>query len=63
MQYPQISSGAQSAGIAHPDRPLRSGLQVDVCSAQLGRAPLDFKEGLERMIREDDFRRDFPHLL
>ena len=43
-------------------RPLRSGLQVDACSAQLGRAPLDFKEGLERMVREDDFCRDFPHL-
>jgi dTDP-4-dehydrorhamnose reductase len=44
-------------------RPLRSGLQTAALSSQLGRAPLSFKEGLEQMAEEDDFRRDFAHVV
>ena len=44
-------------------RPLRSGLRNDALIAVLGRTPLGFSEGLECLIREDDFRRDFAHLV
>ncbi|MDP6700873.1 MAG: dTDP-4-dehydrorhamnose reductase [Candidatus Latescibacteria bacterium] len=41
-------------------RPLRSGLKTDTLEAMLGRRPLGFSEGLERMAGDPDFRRDFP---
>jgi dTDP-4-dehydrorhamnose reductase len=44
-------------------RPLRSGLRTDALRERLGRRSLSFGEGLERMVREEDFRRDFVHLL
>lgn len=44
-------------------RPLRSGLRSQVLEALLGRAPLGFAEGLERMAADGDFRRDFAALL
>ena len=44
-------------------RPLRSGLRNDALAALLGRVPLGFAEGLERMIRDESFRRDFADLV
>ena len=41
-------------------RPLRSGLQTGALEAVLGQRPLSFAEGLERMVRDPHFRRDFP---
>lgn len=43
-------------------RPLRSGLQTDALRARLDMSPLGFNEGLERMAREESFRRDFAYL-
>ena len=42
------------------ERPLRSGLKTDTLEAILGRRPLDFFEGLERMVGDPDFRHGFP---
>jgi dTDP-4-dehydrorhamnose reductase len=42
-------------------RPLRSGLSTDALEAELERRPLSFTEGLEHMVRQESFRRDFPH--
>jgi len=44
-------------------RPMRSGLRTSALEAVLERPPLGFVEGLERMQAEEDFRRDFSHLL
>ena len=44
-------------------RPLRSGLRNDALVDLLGRVPLGFAEGLERLIQDESFRRDFAHLL
>jgi len=52
----------QSAGLKAM-RPLRSGLRTQAIEAELGRKPLSFIEGLEQMVKDDHFRRDFPHLL
>ncbi|MDE0961795.1 MAG: SDR family oxidoreductase [Candidatus Latescibacteria bacterium] len=41
-------------------RPLRSGLRTDAVEAVLGRRPLTFSEGLERLARDPHFCRDFP---
>ena len=37
-------------------RPLRSGLIADLLTAELGRPPIGFSEGLERMVQDADFR-------
>ena len=42
------------------ERPLRSGLTTDTVEAILGRRPLGFSEGLERMAGDPDFRRGYP---
>ena len=44
-------------------RPLRSGLRSEALEALLGRPPIGFAEGLERMAADADFRRDFSGLL
>ena len=41
-------------------RPLRSGLRTDRLEAVLGRRPLGFAEGLQHLIRDTHFQRDFP---
>lgn len=43
------------------ERPLRSGLNTSALEAELKRRPLSFTEGLEHMVRQESFRRDFPH--
>jgi len=43
------------------ERPLRSGLNTDALEAELKRPTLSFTEGLEHMVRQESFRRDFPH--
>jgi dTDP-4-dehydrorhamnose reductase len=50
----------QDAGLK-AERPLRSGLNTDALEAELKRSPLSFTEGLEHMVRQENFRRDFPH--
>ena len=42
------------------ERPLRSGLTTDTVEAILGRRPLGFSEGLERMAGDPHFRRGYP---
>jgi dTDP-4-dehydrorhamnose reductase len=44
-------------------RPLRSGLQTGALEAKLKRKPLSFVEGLEQMLRQENFLRDYAHLL
>ena len=43
-------------------RPLKSGLRTEILRTTLGRMPLGFNEGLERMVREEEFHRDFAYL-
>jgi len=50
----------RAAGL-QAERPLRSGLNTDALEAELKRQPLSFTEGLEHMVRQESFRRDFPH--
>ncbi len=50
------------AAVLKARRPLRSGLRNDSLSAVLGRTPMNFADGLECLIQEADFRRDFAHL-
>ena len=41
-------------------RPLRSGLRAELREAILGRGPITFACGLERLRAQEDFHRDFP---
>ena len=41
-------------------RPLRSGLRAELLEAILGRGPITFACGLERLRAQEDFHRDFP---
>lgn len=43
-------------------RPLKSGLKSERLAVALGRAPLGFLEGLERLATHSEFQRDFPNL-
>ena len=44
-------------------RPLRSGLRTEAIEGELKRKPLSFIEGLEQMVADENFRRDFAYLL
>jgi dTDP-4-dehydrorhamnose reductase len=43
-------------------RPLKSGLKTERLTAALGRSPLGFIEGVERLATLGEFKRDFPDL-
>ena len=43
-------------------RPLKSGLKTERLAAALGRSPLGFLEGVERLATLSEFKRDFPNL-
>ena len=43
-------------------RPLKSGLKTERLAAALGRSPLGFLEGVERLASHSEFKRDFPNL-
>ena len=43
-------------------RPLKSGLKTERLAAVLGRSPLGFLEGVERLASHSAFERDFPNL-
>ena len=43
-------------------RPLKSGLKTERLTAALGRSPLGFLEGVERLATHTEFNRDFPNL-
>ncbi len=43
-------------------RPLKSGLKTERLTAALGRSPLGFLEGVERLATHTEFKRDFSNL-
>jgi len=53
-----------TAELAQPAlRPLRSGLSTDAIERRLGRKPLSYLQGLEHLVQDSHFHRDYGHLI